>query len=158
MTLPADIRGATPIRQIADLSEIEAAAVLYLRLWFDGEDSQARVWNDFATLLGPERGRAALRTCEQLFGLCAAHARRPLMRHSVMCACVGSDEACFCNFIATALEGDREDALLIATLLVRADHAPALTALGLDYALALRHMVLRRPKSDSSPVQRSRLH
>ena len=40
------------------------------------------------------------------------------MRHSIECRCLGGDEACFANLVATAAEGEREDALLMATLMV----------------------------------------
>ena len=55
------------------------------------------------------------------------------MRHSVTCKCLGSDESCFANFIATATDGQREDAMLIATLLVRADMAPLVASLAADF-------------------------
>ncbi|WP_412105127.1 hypothetical protein [Sulfitobacter sp. D35] len=132
--------------------------MIYLRLWCDGPESQAKVWSDFSVALGPARGRKALRTFEDLFGLCTARSRRPMMRHAVNCACVGSDEACFCNFIATALEGDREDALLIATLMVRADFAPALTALATEYGLALKSMMIRPTVYQCPSQNRERLH
>jgi hypothetical protein len=132
---------------VTDLNGIEAASVIYLRLWCDGPDARARVWNDLATSLGTERGRCAVASFEDLCGLCTKHGRRPLMRHSVQCKCVGADEACFANFIAAAAAGEREDAMLIATLLVRADVAPSLTALATDFGLALMRMNLSAPKN-----------
>ncbi|XDA98681.1 hypothetical protein AB1M95_01895 [Sulfitobacter sp. LCG007] len=151
-------RGAAPVAQIADLSEVEAAAVIYLRLWCEGPESQSRVWTDFVNALGPERGRNALKSFEHLFGLCVEHRRRPMMRHSVNCACVGSDEACFCNFILTAIEGDREEALMIATLLVRADLAPALTSLAMEYGLALKTMFQACPVTAGTAPQGKTVH
>jgi len=44
-------RGSTPVGLITELGGLEAASVIYLRLWRDGPDAQAQVWNDFATLL-----------------------------------------------------------------------------------------------------------
>ncbi len=67
------------------------------------------------------------------------------MCHSVQCACLGADESCFANFIATAATGEREDAMLIATLLVRPDVAPIVTSLAADFGLALIRMRPRRP-------------
>lgn len=139
-------RGGAPVGFITELSEVEAASVIYLRLWCNGPESQAEVWNDFALTLGADQGQKALRSFEQLFGLCAKHGRRPLMRHSVHCKCLGSDESCFANFISAAAEGDREDAMLIATLIVRSDVAPLITSLAAEFGLALKRMRLSAPR------------
>lgn len=131
---------------VTDLDGIEAASVIYLRLWSNGPDSQAQVWNDFASTLGAAQGRKALQSFEDLSRLCSRHGRRPLMRHSVNCTCIGADEACFANFIVTAATGDRDDAMLIATLLVRPDVVPLVTSLAADFGLALLRMNLCAPK------------
>lgn len=65
------------------------------------------------------------------------------MRHHVTCKCLGADESCFANSIGYANEGEREDALLIATTIVSPDMAPALVGLAQDFGLALRRMALR---------------
>lgn len=85
------------------------------------------------------------------------------MRHSVQCKCLGADESCFANFIATAATGDRDDAMLIATLLVRPDVAPLITALATDFGLALVRMNLAAPKDmvrspEHTPPQPITLH
>lgn len=139
-------RGGAPVGFVTELDGIEAAAVIYLRLWGDGPDSQAQVWNDLASRLGAEGGRRALESFESLFALCIRHGRRPLMRHAVQCKCLGADESCFANFIATAATGDREDAMLIATLLVRADVAPLIASLAADFGHALKRMQLAAPR------------
>lgn len=143
MTAPAARRGGAPVGRVADLGDVEAMAVLYLRLWCDGPEAQAEVWNDFAAALGPAPGRAALKAFEQLCELCVRYGRRPLTRRQVACECVGADESCFANFIAAAAEGQREDAMLIATLIVRADVAPGLAGLAETVGLALSRIALR---------------
>ena len=127
---------------VSELEATQAAAVLYLRLWNDGPQSRAEVQQDLRLALGEEQGHKALQSFEQLCRLFKEHCRRPLMRHSVTCKCLGADEACFANFVAIAAEGDREDAMLIATLLVRADMAPAVTMLASELGLALKRMCL----------------
>jgi hypothetical protein len=139
-------RGGAPVGFITELDSIEAASIIYLRLWCDGPEAQSVVWNDFASVLGPTQGRKALQSFEELCALCAKHGRRPLMRHSVQCKCIGSDESCFANFIATATYGEREDALLIATLLVRPDVAPLIASLATNFGLALKRMHLAAPR------------
>lgn len=146
MTIAREKRGGAPVGFITELDGIEAASVIYLRLWCNGPESQASVWNDFASSLGATQGRKILQSFEDLCNLCTQYGRRPLMRHSVNCKCLGSDESCFANFIATAATGDRDDAMLIATLLVRPDVAPLITSLATDFGLALKRMNLRAPK------------
>lgn len=146
MNAMAPHRGGAPVGFVAELGPVEASAVLYLRLWCDGPDAQAQVWNDFATSLGPQRGRKALKAFENLCELCVRHGRRPLMRHRVNCKCLGADESCFANFVGYATDGEREDALLIATTIVRPDIAPMVVECAQQFGLALRHMVQNTPQ------------
>lgn len=148
-------RGSAPVGYVTELGPVEAGAVLYLRLWCDGPDAQAQVWNDFATALGPEKGGKALKSFEMLCDLCVRHGRRPLMRHHVSCKCLGADESCFANFVGYASEGEREDALLIATTIVRPDMAPALVGLAQDFGLALTCMAIKANRPITKPT---RLH
>ncbi|MFZ5962605.1 hypothetical protein ACOXXX_06595 [Thalassococcus sp. BH17M4-6] len=158
MTGNVDKRGGTPVGHVADLDGIEAASVIYLRLWGDGPEARARIWDDFAAALGAARGRAALKSFETLCALCAEHGRRPLMRHAVACKCLGADESCFANFIATAATGEREDAMLIATLLVRVDMAPLIASLAADVGLALRQMRIAAPRDLAPRYPHQTLH
>ena len=148
-------RGARPVGILTELGPVEARAVRYLRLWCDGPQAQAEVWNDLATTLGPAEARRALQAFEEMFHLCMDHARRPLMRHGVGCTCLGADEACFATFIGYASEGAREVALLMATMLVAPHMAPPLAGLAQECGLTLRRMSL-----DPAPTvgQRRRLH
>ncbi|MCQ0094180.1 hypothetical protein [Roseovarius sp. M141] len=139
-------RGGAPVGQLAHMEGLEAASVLYLRLWCDGARSRQAVRDDFAAALGPDHGTAASDAWETLMELCADHCRRPLMRHAVTCKCLGADESCFANFIAAAAEGAREDALLMATLIVRADMAPVFASLACECGLALKCMALAAPR------------
>ncbi len=135
-------RGGAPVGHVADLDAVGAGAVLYLRLWFDGPEAQARVRHDFAGHLGRDHGRAALETLDHLCTLCTRHCRRPLMRRQAGCRCLGGDEACFAQVVGSASEGAREDALMLAMTLVRADMAPGLVALAEEFGLALKRMAL----------------
>ncbi|ABV93788.1 conserved hypothetical protein [Dinoroseobacter shibae DFL 12 = DSM 16493] len=143
MTVQATHRGAATVGYVQDLPPLERDAVLYLRLWCDGPDAQARVWTAFAASLGPEAGRPALKALENLCMLCLRHGRRPMARHGVACKCLGADEACFANFVGYASEGSTEDALLLATTLVRPDMGYQVVGLAQEFGLALRRMVLR---------------
>jgi hypothetical protein len=60
------------------------------------------------------------------------------MRHHVGCRCLGADEACLAQLIGSAAEGAREDAMMIACLLVRADAAPIVADIAQMAALHLQ--------------------
>ncbi|MBV1926436.1 MAG: hypothetical protein KUG62_04710 [Rhodobacteraceae bacterium] len=143
MNQPRPHRGGAPVGYVAELDAVQASAVRYLRLWCDGPESKAEVCDDFFHGLGTVQGREALDSLDQLFSLCVDYGRRPLMRHQVACKCLGADESCFANFVAAATEGAQEDAMMIATILVRADMAPSLVGLAQSVGLALKRMTQR---------------
>ena len=126
---------------MSDLDPVEAAAVLYFRMWCDGEKAADRLRMDFLSTLGINHGEAALDAFEQLCRNCMQYGRRPLMRHSLTCSCLGADESCFANLVALAGEGAREDAALIASLIVRADLALPMADLAQQVGISFRRMM-----------------
>lgn len=118
---------------------------MYLRLWSEGAKGRADAASDFDIALGANQGRAAMLTLDRLCSLCASHGRRPLIRHGLGCACLGADENCFAQMIAAASEGAREDAMMMASLIVRPDFAPALASLSEELGMALRRMTAAVP-------------
>jgi hypothetical protein len=136
-------RGGAPVGYVSELGPVEARAVRCLRQWNDGPEAQADMCQELAQTLGFQRGEQAASSFASLCDLCARHGRRPLMRHSVSCKCVGADESCFANFIGYACEGAREDAFLMAATLVRPDMATVLVGLAEEFGLSLKQMALR---------------
>ena len=151
-------RGGAPVGHVADLELVEAGAVLCLRMWCDGPEAQADLWNQFATALDPASGRRALKSLETLCDLWVRHARRPVMRHQAGCKCLGADEACFARFVGAASDGDREDALMIAATVVRADIAPLTLSLAEEFGFALRRMAQPPAIPAASPAPGTLLH
>ncbi len=144
MSSPSSRGGAT-VGRLTDLAPIEAGAVMYLRLWSEGARGRADAASDFDIALGADQGRAAMLTLDRLCSLCASYGRRPLIRHGLGCACLGADENCFAQMIAAASEGAREDAMMMASLIVRPDFAPALASLSEELGMALRRMTAAIP-------------
>jgi len=138
-------RGGAPVGRLSDLSPVEAGAVMYLRLWSEGANGRADAASDFDIALGKDQGHVAMLTLDRLCSLCAHHGRRPLVRHGLGCGCLGADENCFAQMIAAAAEGAREDAMMMACLIVRPDFAPALASLSEELGLALRRMTVGFP-------------
>lgn len=157
MSVADRARGGAPVGRVADLDAVEAAAVIYFRLWCEGPCARGRVEEDFCTRLGQTHGQSALSALGSMMELCARHGRRPLMRHGVSCTCLGADEACFATFIAQAATGAREDALMMAMLMVRPDMAPMLTGMAAQFGLALGRMQLGAPRGTGAPADPERV-
>lgn len=138
-------RGGATVGRLSDLTPVEAGAVFYLRLWADGANGRADAASDFDIALGADHGQSTMLTLDRLCALCANHGRRPLVRHGLGCACLGADENCFAQMIAAASEGAREDAMMMASLIVRPDFAPALASLSEEFGMALRRMTTAIP-------------
>lgn len=145
-------RGGRPVCHLADLDPVEAASVLCLRSWFEGPEARAQIIGALALASGAEHATLLRDRLEALFDLFQSHSRRPLMRHDPECACVGADEACFAGLVGAATDGAREDAMLMAALILRADMAPMAAGLAQEVGLCLRRAGLRRA------VERSTLH
>ncbi|WP_372574659.1 hypothetical protein [Ruegeria jejuensis] len=131
-------RGGEVVGRVDDLAPVEAGAVLFLRMW--GSSDAAQEARDMRLMREVDAGSRALETLERICTLCAQHGRRPLMRHSLGCNCLGADENFFAQMIGAAADGVREDAMMLATLIVRPDFAPALAALSEEFGLALKTM------------------
>ncbi|MFK7939360.1 MAG: hypothetical protein AB8B82_08280 [Roseovarius sp.] len=159
MSVQSPFPGGAPVGYVSELDATRAAAVLYLRLWREGDAGRSQINHDWTLALGADAGQRAQDSFDALCDICQTHARRPLMRHAVMCNCLGADEACFANFIATAAEGAREDAMLMATLLVRPDMAPLVTELAARFGLMLKRMRLAQCRATAqSPDRPMTLH
>lgn len=133
-------RGGAAVGRLTDLQPLEVGAVMYFRLWSDGPHGRSDAASDFDIALGIREGRETMTLLDQICGLCATHGRRTLIHHGLGCSCLGADENCFAQMVGAAAEGAREDAMMMAALMVRPDFAPALVALSEQFGLALRRM------------------
>ncbi|WP_428927537.1 hypothetical protein [Marinibacterium sp. SX1] len=156
MTAAQRHRGGAPVGLVADLDPVEAGLVIYLRLYCSGDDAREQAERDFTLSLGPDHGTEALESLGRICELCADHGRRPLMRHGISCKCLGADESCLANMVAAAGTGEREEAMLLAALMVRADMAPCLAGLAETLGLALARMAAMAdvvvPRAAGQPV------
>ena len=137
MSAPQPSRGAAPVGVLAELPPLETGAVRAFRMWFSGPHGRADLWTRFAAAYGARPGRTRIGALDRCFMCMVEGARRPLMRHGLACNCLGGDEAAIAHFFAASAAGDREDAMLLATLLVRADMAAALVTLAEEIAPCL---------------------
>jgi len=119
-------RGAVAVGVLDELPPLEAGTVRAFRLWCSGPEHRAALDVAFSRAFGPGPGRARLEALGRCLALLIAGARRPIMRHQPDCACLGAHECTLAHCFAAAAEGEREEATLLACLLVRADAAPGL--------------------------------
>ena len=103
---PLTPEGGESAGWLETMPEAERLVVWSLRRWLDGPDGQAEVWNAFATRLGAERGRNALRAFEAYLEALATGTTRRLCRHAAGCPCVGRDEADLAAIVTLAARGE----------------------------------------------------
>ena len=146
-------RGGVTVGTLSDLPPLEAGAVIYLRHWFSGNETRAQMRRDFEVNFGPEMAEAAFETFGYLCNFCATHGRRPLVRHGMTCKCLGADENCFANLLASAAEGQDDDAHILASLIVTPRKAQELTQLASDCGLLLLQiMTPHLPQQPARPA------
>jgi hypothetical protein len=136
MSLQSRHPGGAPVARLDDLPPLEHRVIRCLRLWCAGAGGEQAVARELARDGGADAARLA-RSFGSLLELTAGNARRPLLGHALDCPCAGGDECIFARFVALAAEGAREEAVLIASLLVRADVALCLTAVAEEVGLGL---------------------
>lgn len=143
-------RGGVAVGLLSEIGPIEAAAVMFLRAWSDGPEAREAIRGEMSVALGRDVGERAIYAFEAICDTCLRHGRRPLLRHDITCKCLGADEACFANFIAQSCEGDREDAILIASLLVRTDMAMLMVDHAATFGLTLKRLSLAQARRDAA--------
>lgn len=139
------VPGAAPVARLADLPPLERRVVLYARLWSEGRLGQAEVWRDLIERHGPTGASRVARHLDTLLRETVTFGRRPLQRHAPSCPCAGGDECVLARFVALAAEGAREDAILMATLMVRADVSLTLAMVAEELGLSLMREVAGDP-------------
>jgi hypothetical protein len=137
MTLRERHPGAAPVARLDGLPPLERRVIRCLRLWCSGPDGERAVRLEVARDGAREEGERLSASFGELLQLTAGNARRPLLGHALDCPCAGSDECIFARFVALAAEGAREEAVLMAALLVRVDVALCLTAVAEEVGLGL---------------------
>jgi len=129
--------GGGAVARLEELPPLERRVIRCLRLWCSGPEGVRSVRWEIARSTSGDAAEQLSRSFGELLQLTAAHARRPLLGHALDCPCAGSDECVFARFVALAAEGAREEAVLIASLIVRTDVALCLAAVAEELGLGL---------------------
>lgn len=142
-----EMAGAFPVGAVEQVSALDAMMVACLRIWFDGPEGPMQVDDLLRRHVTAATADLCLPLLETVFRLLVSHGRRPLIRHQPGCQCLGADEAVFAHFVNVAAMGEREDAMLIASLMVE---GPAL--LPLTEAAGLLGLHLHRAVTRQGPI------
>lgn len=133
--------GIVPVARIDDLPPLEATLICCLRLYYDSDGARDALERSVMEHLGQGKGAALFARFGELCELMRRYARRALMRRHAGCAAAGADESAFAAMVSAAASGEREDAMLIAVCIVRADVAPPVVALAEQVGLSLAPLV-----------------
>ncbi len=158
MSLHNPPRGGSPVGRLSQYGAVESGAILYLRLCLGANGAMDRARSGLIEALGDTAGSRATEALTDLVTILVDHGRRPMACHGLACQCVGADEACLAQMVGCAAEGAMEDATLMATLMVRADLAPALAGAAQAFGLWLNQMNRRVMAAHRADVHRGRLH
>ncbi|SLN66818.1 hypothetical protein AQS8620_03105 [Aquimixticola soesokkakensis] len=146
MSVHTNIRGGAPVGALADLDPVDARAVTYFRMWCHGATTRTRLREEVTAIMGTNEGLSFCRCLRDLHDVTVHYGRRALMCHQVNCSCLGADECALAHLIGAAREGAREDAMLLASLIVRPDIAHGLSALAGDFGIGL-DLIERKSRS-----------
>jgi hypothetical protein len=128
--------GAQPVGKLSQLNELGRMVVTLFR-------------GSNALREGSDMGRIF----DQMMLVFQRHARRPLVHHGMSCDCLGADEAVLAQFVRHAARGQREDACLMAMLLVRADVAPLAVSLAEQLGLLIDATLRTDPRAMMGTVK-----
>lgn len=129
--------GARRVGWLADLRTTERLAVRCLRACGRDVCTDAQLTADLSMALGPARGNNTRAVLTELMTCAQTYGRRPLCRHACTCDCLGADEAVFAALVGHAINGEQEDAAVLAALLVRPDMARAFAGLVTEFGFAM---------------------
>ncbi len=148
--------GGLTVSSVEVMAAPEAFLISCLRLWCDSRAGPSDVHERLAEHMGPAQGAICYSAMEDMFSVLFRHSRRRLIRHGRSCKCVGADEAILAHFVTTAATGAREDAMLLASLLVEPTMMMSLAESASQVGLHLRRAELRDGQRIPEPVNMTR--
>jgi len=136
-----DLSGELPVATMETLPRMSALLISALRGWNRGGAGSAL--DALRARMTEAQAAAAMAVMCDLAGILGTARRRPLACHAPHCPCVGADEAAFARFVQEAALGEREDALMLASLMVDARAIAGLTEAAQRLGLHLYRATLR---------------
>jgi len=139
---PLPAAGAATVGLLAEQPPLARLAVRMLRV--HGTMTATAFHGELDEALGCERAADVMALFTTFARICEDYGRRPLACHGRDCPCLGADEACLAQLVASASAGEHEDAMLLAALIVRAESASALATVAAELGAWL-DLAARRP-------------
>ncbi|WP_297772197.1 hypothetical protein [uncultured Roseovarius sp.] len=150
-----DLSGQMPVGHMAEMDGISAMAVACLRAWNQGGAMRAHAM--LCERMTEPMATASFEALHDVTEVLGSNVRRPLRCHAPQCDCVGLDEAAFARFVEEAALGEREDALMLASLLVAPRGILPLADAAGRLGLALHRAVLcQQTQAIPDPVNQTR--
>lgn len=134
---------------LSDQRGLSALSTTYLQLWADGEAGRDRMICEIHNALGPQRGQRIITLWTEFLEIYRCYQLDAAMPHAIYDAYLGIDETSFAKFLVSAVEGEREEALLLALSLVRPDAVLILTNMATQIGLSLKQILLIRSQTDT---------
>ncbi|GAB4285865.1 MAG: hypothetical protein Kow0058_05250 [Roseovarius sp.] len=147
--------GAAAVAAIDSLSGPEQFLVRALRCASaPPPGGMARIMRMLEGRMGTQAARRAHDALGEMFEIIACHGRRPLRHHAPGASCIGADERVFAHFVMLAATADREDAMLVGSLIVQGSLLLPFVDAARRAGLELLRAELRRPRAmfEPSPV------
>lgn len=141
-----DIKGLDVVGHMSEMTGLPGMVIACLRQWNRGGEAAAHAM--LRDRMGAGAATAPYEALQDLAAGLGASPRRPLRWHAPDCHRVGADEASVARFVEEAALGEREDALMLASLLVEARGILSLT----DAAARLGLWLYRAALCDAGPI------
>ena len=112
--------GEVAVSTVEVLGAFEQKAVLVLRCvdkFFDNPNSE----NLPQEIVSLAEDSVTKEHIIELIDIFARNYLRPIVRHQPNCSCVGADENIFCNILKFCLQNRTNEAIILSSLLVRAE-------------------------------------
>ena len=135
-----DLSGELPVAAMDGMQPLAVLLIAALRAWNRGGAGAALV--ALRARMSEGQATSAMAAMCDLAGVLGTARRRPLACHAPDCPCVGADEATFARFVQEAALGEREDALLLASLVVEAHAITRLADAAQRFGLHLHRATL----------------
>jgi len=139
---------AKNIRASTKFLDLEEYTIIsFLRRWCDGDISRSNLNKELIINLGYAEGNSAFQSFKDLCEIIFHHGRRSLIRHQLDCNCVGADESCFAQLILRSANNYKEDAILIALLLVPPHLTSQTVSLSEKIGTAIKQLIVSDEKN-----------
>ncbi len=133
--------GGSPVAVLSSLKREDFLCIFYLRCFCENLTNRKAMSDEFCHYLGNDKGMRIMFTLENIHEILFKKGRKQLVLHNIYCDCVGADENSFIHLISRSTLTDKNDSMLIATIMTNSYIAPQLVKLAEDFAIGIREIL-----------------